>query len=571
MKKAINDRNSKSPLGLTFKPLLGALLVATTPLLYAAGAEVPNAGSILQQLKPTTPPAPSNNEPGLRVEHDNAAKLPPSAPFLVKSIQITGNTLFDSATLHALVASAEGQTLTLTQLGEQAAVITEYYRSHNYPLARAIVPAQTIHDGVVEIRVIEARYGKITLDNHSEVNDGLLQATLDPVQSGQAVDQELLDHSLLLLSDIPGVTVDATLRPGTEVATSDLLVETGARPAVSGLVSLDNYGNRNTGRARLGATVQYTNPFHHGDILSATVLTSGSGMNYGRLAYETLLNGRGTRVGGSYSALHYSLGGDLSSLDAHGTAQVESLWIKHPFVRRQNSNVYGQIQYDQMQLRDDVDSSAIETHRHLGSLTLGLNGDWRDSLLSGAISTWSVGVSAGRVGFDNDAAQFIDAATAKTEGGFTKWNMSLSRLQNLGQQDALYLTFASQWANGNLDQAQKMTVGGAYTVRAYEMGAISGDSGVLGTIEYRHNLGALLGGQWQAVAFVDSAHVTINKETWVAGKNTATLSGAGVGLNWAGPNEWSARAYVAARVGSTPEQLTNVSSVRGWIEISKRF
>ena len=178
---------------------------------------------------------------------------------------------------------------------------------------------------------------------------------------------------------------------------------------------------------------------------------------------------------------------------------------------------------------------------------------------------------AGRVGFDNAAAQFVDAATAQTEGQFTKVNVSLSRLQNLSSQDALYLTFAGQWANHNLDQAQKMTVGGAYTVRAYDMGAISGDSGILGTIEYRRNLGALWGGQWQAVAFVDSAHVTVNKETWVAGKNTAPLSGAGAGLNWAGPDGWNARAYLAARIGSTPEQLSNASSVRGWIEISKRF
>jgi len=571
MKTTMCNYKSEACLGLISKPLLATLLVAFTPLLYAAGPETPNAGSILQQLKPITPPVPPANQPGLKVEREDATKLPPSAPFLVKAIRISGNTLFDFNTLHALVADAEGQTLTLAQLGAKTALITDYYRRHNYPLARAVIPVQTIRDGVVEIRVIEARYSKIALDNHSEVNDDLLRATLAPVQSGQAVDQEVLDHSLLLLSDIPGVTVDATLRPGTEVGTSDLLVETSARPAVSGLASLDNYGNSNTGRVRLGASMQYTNPLHHGDILSATVLTSGSGMNYGRLGYETLLNGQGTRFGGSYSALHYSLGNSLSSLDAHGTAQVESLWIKHPLARTQTANVYGQIQYDQMQLRDDVDASAIQTHRHLGGWTLGLNGDWRDSFLLGAISTWNVGLMTGRVGFDNAAAQFIDSTTAQTEGGFTKVNMSLSRLQNLSLQDALYLTFSGQWADGNLDQALKMTVGGAYTVRAYDMGVISGDTGILGTIEFRHNLGTLWGGQWQAVAFVDSAHVTMNKETWVSGKNTATLSGAGLGLNWAGPNEWSARTYLAARIGSTPEQLNGAASVRGWLEISKRF
>ena len=57
----------------------------------------------------------------------------------------------------------------------------------------------------MQIRVIEARYGKITLDNHSRVSDGLLQATLSSLKAGQEVSQAPLDHDLLLLSDIPGV------------------------------------------------------------------------------------------------------------------------------------------------------------------------------------------------------------------------------------------------------------------------------------------------------------------------------------------------------------------------------
>lgn len=67
------------------------------------------------------------------------------------------------------------------------------------------------------------------------------------------------------------------------------------------------------------------------------------------------------------------------------------------------------------------------------------------------------------------------------------------------------------------------------------MGAVSGDSRALATAELRHDLGSAWNGRWQAVAFVDSAHVEVNKTVWVAGTNSA-LSGAGVGLNWAGPN-----------------------------------
>jgi hemolysin activation/secretion protein len=551
------------------KRLLAALLVASPPL--AAQPVAPGAGSILQQIQPARPPAPSPSGTGLTIERDSGGKLPPSAPFTVKTIRISGNALFATATLHALVADAEGKSLTLSQLGELAARITEYYHSHGYPLAQAIIPAQVIQDGVVVIEVIEARYGKVTLDNRTRVNDRLLQDTLSPLQSGQAIDQAVLDNALLLLSDVPGVAVNAILKPGESVGSADLLVNTTPRPAFAGNVALDGYGNRYTGRARIRGTVDFINPLQHGDVLSVSGLSSGSGINYGRIAYESLLNGRGTRLGGSYSALRYKLGESLAPLDAHGTAQVQSLWANHPLMRSRDANLYGKVQYDRLKLRDHIDATAIQTDRHLQTWTASLAGDARDALWSEGTNAWSLSWTAGSVGFDNAAAQLADAASASTQGSFSKWNVDFSRLQRLSPKNALYLAFSGQWANANLDASEKMTAGGPYTVRAYDIGAISGDTGYLGTVEFRHDLGLAFDAQWQAVAFIDSAHVVVNKAVWVAGPNSATLSGAGLGLNWARSNRWSARAYFAARLGSTPELVASTASARVWIEISKGF
>jgi hemolysin activation/secretion protein len=471
------------------------------------------------------------------------------------------------------VADAEGKSLTLSQLDEVAVHITHYYHNHGYPLAWAFIPAQTIESGIVRMEIMEARYGKIKLDNHSRVNDPLLQDTLAPLHSGQAIGQRGLDHTLLLLSDIPGVVVNATLKPGEAVGTADLLVQATPGSAVSGNVVLDNYGNRYTGQARLGGTANFNNPLHHGDYFNLSGLTSGSGMSYGRIAYESQLNGLGTRMGGSYSALHYTLGNTLASLNGHGTAQVGSLWARHPFVRRQIVNLYGQIQYDQMQLRDRIEASAIQTDRHLNNWTVSLAGDARDVLLAGAVNTWNVGWTSGRVAFDNVVAQVADAATASTQGSFSKWNASFSRLQGLSSKDELSLTFSGQGASNNLDPSEKMIAGGPYTVRAYDMGAVSGDTGYLLTAEFRHDLGqAWERRQWQVVGFVDSALVTVNKNLWpaaAAGTNSATLSGAGVGLNWVGLDQWSARAYIAKPLGLVPVLVGSTASARAWVEISK--
>jgi hemolysin activation/secretion protein len=260
----------------TREPLAAALVILFLPLaVHAAEPVVPGAGSILQQTQPAMPPAPSPTGTGLAIEQEGGVTLPPSAPFLVEATHLSGNTVFDTPTLHALIAEVEGKSLTLAQLGEIVARITDYYHSHGYLLARAIIPAQSIRAGTVRIEIIEARYGQIALDNHSRVVDPLLQATLSALQSGQAVSENPLNHALLLLTDIPGVAVVATLKPGEAVGTSDLQVETASTPAVAGDVALDNDGNRYIGRARLGGTVSLIDPLHHGDTLSLTGLTSG--------------------------------------------------------------------------------------------------------------------------------------------------------------------------------------------------------------------------------------------------------------------------------------------------------
>ena len=490
---------------------------------------------------------------------------------MVKKIRISGNTLFATAVLHALVADAEGKSLTLADLEERAARITNYYHRHGYVLARALIPAQVIREGAVVIEVVEARYGAIRLDNRSRVRTAVLQDTLSPLVSGQAIGQADLDRALLLLADIPGVGVNATLKAGEAFGTSDLLVNATADPLISGSMVLDDYGNPYTGRELFSVTVNVIDPLHLGDILSLSCLSSGRGINYGRIAYEAVVDGEGTHFGGSYSTLHYIVGGPLASLNANGTAQVESLWAKQTLVRSRNFNLYAQIQYEQMQLSDQVDAGAIQTDRQLENWTVSLAGDARDTYLSRDVTIWRFDWTEGRDRFSNLVAELADAATARTQDGFSKLSASLCRLQSLSSKDELFLSFYGQWANGNLDSSEKMIAGGPDSVRAYDMGAISADVGYLETAELRHDLGSALSSQWQAVAFYDSAQVTVNKTTWAGGPNSANLSGAGIGLNCAGRRQWSAKVSVAERIGPVPAPMASAASARIWIEISKGF
>ncbi|MDE2259895.1 MAG: ShlB/FhaC/HecB family hemolysin secretion/activation protein [Betaproteobacteria bacterium] len=556
----------------SLKPWLTSLVVAVSPLIAQAAGPTPGAGSILQQVQPPTVPAPPSSEPVLTIQRQTSETAAEGMSFAVTTLIITGNEKIDTQTLHALVAESEGKTLTLVQLDALAARITQYYRDHGYPLTRAIIPAQEIRGGVVRIEVLEARYGKILLNNSGPVDENLLHKTLAPLQSDTIVEQAAMDRTLLLLSDIPGVGVNATLKPGDSVGTSDLLVNTLPTASVTGNATADDYGNRYTGRARLGAGVTLNNPLlQYGDTLYVSGLSSGRNLNFGRAAYESWINGEGTRLGGSWSALHYILGGPLASLEGHGNADVGSLWLRHPLVRSRNFNLYGQIQYDRMWLQDHLDVNAILTDRHLSNWIGSFSGDVQDTLLTGGFSTWNLSLTSGQVNFDNNAAGLADAASTKTQGEFTKGNLTLSRLQNLGTQNALYLTLYGQWANSNLDPSQQMVLGAPYSVRAYDMGALSADAGVQGSVELRHALGAALDGDWQAVAFVDSAHASINRNTWTTGVNDVAMSGAGLGFNWVGRNQWIAKMSVATPIGSRPVLVGTTASTHAWLEISRLF
>jgi hemolysin activation/secretion protein len=558
---------------LKSKPLqVIAALLAAFPLL-ALGQGVPDAGTILQQVKP--PVRPSSAAPAaLTIKPASDVSMASGAPFAVKTLQIQGNTLFDAETLHALVAQAEGQTLPLNQLEAAVARIAAYYNSQGYPLVRVVIPVQTVRDGVIRVQVIEGRYGNVSLNNSSKVNDELLQASLAPLAPGKVVSQVELDEALLLLSDVPGVKVNGVLKPGQTFGTTDLVVDTvQSGSGVAGNVVLDNGGNRYTGRVRVSGTVFVVNPLQHGDVLSVSALSSGENMNYGRLGYDTLVNGNGTHLGAALSALHYSLGNSLEALDAHGTAQVGSLWVKHPLVRSQDVNLYGKFQLDRLQLRDRVDVNLSRTDRHLDNMTASLEGDVRDKVLTGAITSWNLGATFGRVGFDDDIAQSVDARSARAAGHYTKWNANIARLQGLSAKDTLYLGVASQWADSNLDSSQKISVGGPYTVRAYEVGAVSGDNGYTGTVELRHDLDASGDNRWQAIAFIDSAHVQINKDVWpgVTGNNGVTLSGAGLGINWVGAQQWSGKLHIATPVGARPTLSSGSASTRAAVEIGRGF
>ena len=554
------------------KPVVIAMILSFPSLGVQAAAI--DAGSILQQIKPTIPEMPTR-VPSLNIDKSSTPGDDKSTPaavqktLFVKTIVITGNTKIDTTTLHHLVAQYEGKNNTVAELKEMTGIITDYYHSKGYPLALTILPRQNMQGGVLTIEIVEAKYSKVNLINSSLVNSSLLQSTLSPLKGGDVVNQADLDHQLMLLSDIPGVIVNVTLKSGAEVGSSDLDVSTTPSQSWFGNVAIDNFGNSYTGRPRVSGSINKVDPFGFGlgDILSLNGLSSGSDLNYGRVAYESVLNGYGTRAGTSYSALHYKLGGSAAASNSEGNAEVAEVWVKHPLMRTRNINLYGQLKLDQLTLRDHRLNSTSNSDRSLINGAVVFNGDLRESALLGGVETFEAGLTSGSVSYDN--ANYVGDAT--TKGNFSKLNLNVTALQRISDSNSAFLLVSTQFASKNLDPSQKMIVGGTNTVRAYDSGSISGDSGYLVSAELRHDLGEFYG-KWNGTLFVDGARVTVNTNVISPGSNNAaTLMGVGAGVNWFGTNNYTASAYLATPIGSTPVIVATQNSARLWVEMGKRF
>lgn len=550
---------------------LGLLLALGASTVRAqTHGQPPTSGQLLQETQPPNNPTPPS-ELNLRIQHPGRNRAANSQAFMVREIQITGNTVLPTSTLHAIVAPGEGKNLTLGDLDALADRISDAYHAHGYPLDTAYVPAQTLQNGVVRIAVVEARYGSVTLQNQSTVADHVLNATLSPLQSGQPITDYSLVRSLLLLTDVPGATVNSVVQPGAQVGTSDLVVDVTSAPRYTGTLGLDNYGNRYTDRVRLSGTFAVNGLLHQGDVLSFSGATSGAGLNYARIGYKYLLNGQGTVLGVSAANLDYKIGNGLADLHAHGRAYVESVNLSQPFIRHTDGNLYGQIEFDHKRLRDDIDIAAIETNRHSNSWTATLAGDQRDVT---GVTNFNLSGTYGRLYFDNLFAEFADFLGPRTAGSYTKFDFSISRLQQFDPANAIYLGFSAQKSNKNLDTSEQFYLGGPNTVRGYDVGAVSGSQGEVANIEYRHDFTmAVMPGVWQASAFVDSGHVQAYKTPFLLGTNFARLNSVGIGLHWVALHDWVVAASVAKAIGNRPVLLgTNYTpTARFWFQVQKGF
>jgi hemolysin activation/secretion protein len=491
--------------------------------------------------------------------------------FTLQRLQVTGATVFAEADLLQVAGFEPGREVSLPALQVMAERITQHYRRHGFLMARAYLPAQEIRDGVGTLAVLEGQYGQVTLNNTSSLDSQVPQAVLAGLNHRDTIALAPLEERLLLLSDVPGVQVRSSLVPGASLGLSDLVVEVEPGARISGSVDADNAGNRYTGEERIGATVNLNNPSGSGDLASLRVLTSGAGLRYGRVSYQTPL-GRG-RVGVAYSDLGYKLEREFADLQANGHARIATVFGTYPLRRSRQSNMNIGLSLESKRFEDRLDAEPSVTDKRAQVAVASWYGDQRDDWGGGGLSSYSLAWSTGSIDIRTPAALQRDADTARSDGHYNKLAFALSRVQRANDSLTLSASLSGQMASKNLDISEKMELGGMYGVRAYPEGEAYADEGLLLTLEARQqlHLPANATGQVHLAVFVDAGTVKLHHRPWLTEDQRRHLSGAGVGLYWTQSRNFSIKAFYARKLGHEDALSAPDKSGRVWVQGVKYF
>lgn len=564
MKHALSVGDARLSIKLALATIVTSL--AGVPLAFAQTP--PDAGSLLQQQEQLEHKLPQQFPEAETPEVVKPAlKKVPGLKVQVKAIRFSGATdLVPEAQLRALVADAIGKELDFAGLQALADKVTELLRSRGWLLARAYLPRQDVTEGVIEIAILRGRLEgsttdgggwQVSLSDGARIDAGTLNAIAEAVApSGSAVRQEELERALLLMNDLPGISARSRLEPGSEGGTTRIAVDATEGPLLTGNLWADNYGNYSTGKNQLNAALNLNDPSGLGDqaTLSATVT---EGIRMGRMGYSFPLGTNGLRVSAGYTAMHYEVKeGSGVAAGLEGDSGIARAGLGYPFIRSRTFSLRGSLNAEHKRLKDDSDAGTLRDKR-VDAYTLGVSGDSLDRWGGGGLN--NVGLSLTRGDLDLSrvpADEAADAATLNTQGGYTKLNLTASRLQRLPGSFTLQGRFAAQWAGDNLDSSEQFILGGPAGVRAYPVGEAQGDEGWLASAELRYDWpGGTPVGALQLTAFADTGHIRLHHDPGsvtiptATGKNDYQLSGAGLGLRLDKPGRYSLRLAWAHTLG----------------------
>lgn len=404
--------------------------------------------------------------------------------FKLKKINISGNTAFPTYVLMRLVDFKIGQDVTINSLIMSANDITDYYQAKGYVSTIAYLPPQKVKDGVVDIKILEGKYGNI------EVNPGRWERA-SYLNKKYLDDNGIAPGKVLNVKDVRTALTDMNteeyMRGAVSFADneeseeySDVTLDVKDRFPLNLDLRYDNQGRDAIGTQRGVLYAGLHDVTGHGDTLMGTLAFTERSLGAGGI-YSLPIAKNDTRLNLGYSYSNVRLGKALEWMRVKGKSHDVFLGVSRRLAKGEDYRLYGDITLDFRNtnllskipelddLMQDYRSRVIR-----GSLTDVKDDDYGRWLFNGGI--------AGGVPLD---ATDHNKARNLSSNNFVKLNASAARLQVLPANQLAILQVNGQYANRHLFASESMQFGGIASVRGYDEGFRIGDYGLTASFEYR--------------------------------------------------------------------------------------
>jgi hemolysin activation/secretion protein len=520
--------------------------LAFTAIVVAIGmptltwAQTTEPGRVYESVQPKQVPFLQPTPPALTIQRaPGAAALPDvGAQLQVTAFRLVGVKQLPPEALQQRLQPLTNRALTVAQINSAAELVIEAYREAGFMLAQAVVLPQAIEGGVITITVNEGTLQKLEFASVAQgsVPSVLQQGVGQAVRVGEAINAKQLEEALLLGNDMPGRGISAAeIVFDQQVAdTAGIKINYQPAPRLQGLVSLDNGGNRYTGKTRVLGQLQWNEPFSASDQLALTLLSTGSNLNYVQLGYRVPFNLR-TTLGVSVSTLQYKLCCQNPGTQVKGSVDAAGIDVSYSLRMERRDKLFLTVGVDTKQLDSEL-NGVNQTDRQVSALSIGVRGSNESS--NGILRGWTFALRTGRAELDNAVDLAADAQAARVQGRFSKLAGNFYQNQTLGRGWTWLSQIRGQVnLERNLEGSEKFVLGGPDGVRAYPSGEAVGDKGWLASIELRYAVAAVQG--LSLMGFADGGGIQrySKNSALILGNqaNSYRLGGAGLGLRYETP------------------------------------
>ena len=373
--------------------------------------------------------------------------------------------------IQAVTASYIGKQVTLKDLREMADKITNIYRDKGYMTCGAVLPPQRIHDGVVEIRLIEGKTGTVNLTGNRYTKTGYIMNRIN-LKPGEIANTEKLNRDLRWFQGTNDVQLRVVMKPGAEEGTTDYDIMAFEPQNQSVTLYTDNDGYESSGRWRAGIFYNMKSVSGHRDSLRAHFIGS-RGTKAWSLGYSVPISRKGMRLDLDYSGNRTKVvKGELEPLGVEGKSNSYSLTWRAPFHVTEKSRHEAGLQYVHQKSETDLGHGQVQ---------------WVDDRIQRVIPY----VSFTHYGKDSvlyHKHSFVWARRRDIDGESDTGK--LYRLSSFWQKRNTNGQFwqarldAQLGSGDNLAASDRFFIGGVNSVRGYEEGFIGGSRGLSVGLEY---------------------------------------------------------------------------------------